>query len=111
MNIHRHIIGIVTQTFNPKTGFVSQAFERISIVPEWYTDANKDLVTPGKRSPIMQKDLEIELVQPIEPGEHVFNHETGRCIRCNCDEDDAYVGGEDCVGNGNVHDRGSKSPE
>lgn len=41
--------------------------------------------------------LPFTMVQPVKPGEHVFNSDTGHCIRCNCDEDDAYVGGQECI--------------
>ena len=32
-------------------------------------------------------------------GEHLFSNPTGgipRCVTCGCDEDDAFVGGEEC---------------
>ena len=40
--------------------------------------------------------LSYDMVQPRVKGEHCFNSDTGRCIHCGCDEDDAYVGGEPC---------------
>jgi hypothetical protein len=41
--------------------------------------------------------LPFDMVQPIAKGEHVFNPDIGICIRCGCDEDDAYVGGQECT--------------
>ena len=40
--------------------------------------------------------LSFDMVQPSHSG-HVFNPDTKRCIHCNCDEDDAFVGGEPCI--------------
>jgi len=38
-------------------------------------------------------------IERRKKGEHLFSNPTGgipRCVTCGCDEDDAFVGGEEC---------------
>lgn len=100
MKIQKITPGYVVQIFDTDTKrYVSQEFVAGSDVD--YDNMQGEPVDPMEVE--MQEDdgtepyLPFNMVQPTEPGTHVFNTETGRCLRCNCDEDDAFVGGQECV--------------
>ena len=95
------------------TGFVVQQYdtEREQYIGQSFTAGNVDyekadgtVVHPtemaslgfGPFAPSGEPYLAFDMVQPRVKGEHCFNSETGHCIYCNCDEDDAFVGGEIC---------------
>lgn len=103
MLINKITTGFVVQTFDTeKKQYVRQEFKAVGRVnyeghcggnlPTNKKMANFNFGPEAKNEPY----LPFSMVQPVEPGEHIFNEDTGHCIRCNCDEDDAYVGGQKC---------------
>ena len=85
-----------------KKQFVSQSFTAGDQVEYETTDgsiADDDEMAKAGFGPLAEKEpyLNFDMVQPIIKGEHIFNSDTGRCIRCNCDEDEAFVGGQACI--------------
>lgn len=99
MKIQKITTGFVIQIFDTETKkYVSQEFIAGSDVDyENMTGESVDPVEVGMQDEDGSEPyLPFNMVQPVEPGEHIFNPDTGRCIRCNCDEYDAFVGGEEC---------------
>ena len=105
MLINKITTGCVVQTFDTETKrYVKQEF--VAGGESEYEDGNNASAVPPTSKEMAKFDfgpdairepyLPFNMVQPIEPGEHIFNEDTGHCIRCNCDEDDAYVGGQKC---------------
>jgi hypothetical protein len=96
MIINKITVGFVIQTFDTeKKQFIHQEFKAADEVT-WENQDGSRAESPGTDI-IEEPYLNFDMKQPIAKGEHVFNPDTGRCIRCNCDEDDAFVGGEPCI--------------
>ena len=109
MIINKITTGFVIQTFDTeKKQYVRQKF--IAGDEVTYEDGTGAEAVPPTDEEMAEVNfgpeakeepyLPFNMVQPVEPGEHVFNSDTGHCIRCNCDEDDAYVGGQECIDGG-----------
>ena len=95
MIINKITTGFVIQTFNTETKqFVSQEFKAADDVT-WEDENGNSVKSPGDDD-TAEPYLNFDMVQPSQPG-HVFNPDTKRCIKCNCDEDDAFVGNEPCI--------------
>lgn len=106
MKFNKITVGFVVQTFDTNLNrYVAQEFIASDDVSYENVETGERL-TPkeletlgdqgfGPRSEV-EPSLPFTMVQPQEPG-HVFNPDTQRCIKCNCDEDDAFVGGELCI--------------
>jgi hypothetical protein len=96
MIINKITTGFVIQAYDTETKrFISQEFKAADEVT-WENEHGESVKSPGSDS-VAEPYLGFEMKQPVAAGEHIFNPDTKRCIRCNCDEDDAFVGGESCI--------------
>jgi len=105
MIINKVTVGFVIQQFDTDDRrFVGQEFVAADEVT-WenqlgerlYHDEEENAELIYGKGGVDEPYLNFDMVQPVTKGEHVFNKDTGHCIRCNCDEDDVYVGGEPCI--------------